>query len=733
MPGSHILSFGPYRLDMEKVRLWCDTQPVRLTPKAFQVLCYIVERPGQLVTKEELFRVVWADTVVGDAALTMCIQEIRKALQDNAKSPQYLETVHRQGFRFIAEVVSSQEEEENQKAKVEEAEQEIEKLESQAEGRRLEAEGPRLVSPPRSWPVRSLLGMGLVLLVGILLTVQYLSRSTLGTRNLELGTQPAPQGLALPDKPSIIVLPFVNLSSDPGQEYFSDGMTEEITAALSRLSSLFVIARTSAFTYKGNGAKVQDISQQMRVRYVLEGSARKTDAQVRIIAQLIDATTGEYLWSERYDRPLTDIFAIQDEIVQKIATTLKLQLPLIEQGYFVGKLTNNPEAYDFYLRGLAYWHHTTREDNLQARQMCEKAIALDPHYAEAYVLLGFTYYMEWIWGWSQDPHTLEQGVVMGQRAVALDDAGHGLLGLLYAQQKQYDLALAESERAIALDPNNAAIYAQRAEVLNVTGKPEEALRAAEHAIRLNPRGSGGQLITLASAYHLLGRCTEAISTLKSLLVRYPDWPSAYPMLSFSYVFQWAFQQNEDSHTLTQALEAAQRAVALNGSYGFAHAALGLSYLFQRQHEQAIAEMEQVVGLAPSDASSYAALALALSYAGKSGEALGMVEEALLRKPSVVDQHLSPIGAAYYFAGKPAEAIAPLQQYLSRYPYMLLTHLTLTAAYSELGQIAEARAAVTEVLRLNPNFSLKVYKQRMPLKDPATLERHIAALRKAGLK
>jgi tetratricopeptide (TPR) repeat protein len=322
---------------------------------------------------------------------------------------------------------------------------------------------------------------------------------------------------------------------------------------------------------------------------------------------------------------------------------------------------------------------------------------------------------------------------MGQQAVALDDAGHGLLGLLYAQQKLYDQALAESERAIALDPNNAGIYSQRAEVLNVTGRPEEALRAAEHALRLNPRGSGGELITLASAYHLLGRCTEAISTLKSLLVRYPDWPSAYPMLSFNYVWQWASQQSQDADTLTQALAAAQRAVALNGSYGFAHAALGYSYLFQQQYEQAIAEMEQAVGLAPSDASSYAVLALVLSHAGKSGEALGMVEEALRRKPSVVDQHLSPIGTAYYLAGKPAEAIAPLQQSLSRYPDRLLTHLTLAAAYSELGQIAEAQAAAAEVLRINPQFSLEVHKQREPIKDPAMLERHIAALRKAGLK
>jgi adenylate cyclase len=205
------------------------------------------------------------------------------------------------------------------------------------------------------------------------------------------------------------------------------------------------------------------------------------------------------------------------------------------------------------------------------------------------------------------------------------------------------------------------------------------------------------------------------------------------MLSVSYVFQWRSQQNQDAQTLTQAMEAAQRAVALNGSYGFAHLAPGYSYLYQRQHDQAIAELEQTIAVDASDANDYAALALALSYAGKSDEALGMVEEALRRKPSVVDVHLSLIGSAYYLAGKPTEAIAPLRQYLSRYPNILTAHLTLTATYSELGQIAEAQAAAAEVLRLNPKFSLEVHKQREPIKDPAMVERHIAALRKAGLK
>ena len=202
--------------------------------------------------------------------------------------------------------------------------------------------------------------MGLVLLVGAITATWYLARSPLSPQHSALST---PTALPLPDKPSIVVLPFDNMSNDPEQGYFSDGITEDITSDLSRIASLFVIARNSAFTYKGKAVKVQDVSREMGVRYVLEGSVRKADNQVRITAQLIDATTGGRLWSERYDRPFKDIFAVQDEIVQKIVTTLKLQLTLQEQGWVVRKHTDNLEAYDSFLRGVELNTRNTKETN----------------------------------------------------------------------------------------------------------------------------------------------------------------------------------------------------------------------------------------------------------------------------------------------------------------------------------------------------------------------------------
>jgi len=220
--------------------------------------------------------------------------------------------------------------------------------------------------------------------------------------------------------------------------------------------------------------------------------------------------------------------------------------------------------------------------------------------------------------------------------------------------------------------------------------------------------------------------------LKEGISRNPNHPGFHLNLALTYVSQWAFQQSADAQTLAQALVAAQRAIALNDS-DLGHMILGYVYLWQKQYEQAIAEMERGTALVPNMASSYALLAETLSRVGRPEEALGMVGRVLHCKPFIVDQHLNFIGAAYYLAERPEEAIAPLKQYLTRYPNILGAHLTLAAVYSELDQAAEARAEAAEVLRINPQFSLEVHRQRVPIKDPAELERQITALRKAGLK
>lgn len=451
------------------------------------------------------------------------------------------------------------------------------------------------------------------------------------------------------------------MSKDSGQEYFSDGLTEVLTGDLSKISSLFVISRNSAFTYKGKAVKVQDVGREMGVRYVLEGSVQKTDQQVRITVQLIDATTGYHVWSQQYDRPLQDLFALQDEIVQKIVTTLKLQLTLQEQGYVVHRRTDNLEVYDAVLRGLEYHYRITPEATAQARQLYEKATALDPQYAEAYAHLGYTYWVEWLLRWSADPQTLERVSKLAQQALALDDSlpmVHSLLGIFYSQKHQYDQALAEGERAIPLDPNYADSYAVQAEVLIFTGRPEETLRRMEQAMRLNPRSPPWYVLWLGLAYQMTGRYAEAIATWKEFLSRSPTAAGPHLLLALAYVEQWAAQQNPDLQTLAQAEAAVQRALALNAFTPFDHANLGVVYLGQKQYEQAIAETERAIASNANLAEMYASLAAALGRIGRAAEAIAMAEQALRRKPYSADQHLGFVGAAYYFAGRPEEVLAP---------------------------------------------------------------------------
>ena len=513
-------------------------------------------------------------------------------------------------------------------------------------------------------------------------------------------------GLPFPNKPSLVVLPFVNMSKDPEQEYFSDGITEDITSDLSRISSLFVIARNSAFTYKGKAVKVQDVSREMGVRYVLEGSVRKADNEVRITAQLIDATTGEQLWSERFDRPFKDIFALQDEIVQKIVTTLRLQLTLQERGWIVRKRTENLEAYDAFLRGMEANSRFTKESNVQARQMFEKAVALDSQYAEAYRWLSATYWLEWNVRWSADPQTLERALALTQQALALDDSlpgAHSSLSFAYGQQQQFDQAVAEGERAIALDPNNADSYAFQANVLSWAGRPKEALRAVGQAMRLNPRYPPWYLFELGLAYRWTGQYAQAIATLKESISRNPNFPPPYVALAESYLWQWVAQQSPDAQTLEAAVATAQRGVALNDSWHFNHINLGYISLYQRQYEQALAEMRRAVALGPNEAWSYAALAETLSWVGWMEDALEAATQALRLKPNFVDDHLAGIGTAYAMAGRYEEALVSLQRYLSRYPNVLPAHLTLAAVYSELGKDAEAVLKLRKSCGSIPSF------------------------------
>jgi len=353
----------------------------------------------------------------------------------------------------------------------------------------------------------------------------------------EVVSEKAP-GLELPDKPSIAVLPFVNIGGEAEQEYFSDGITEEIITTLSKVPHLFIIARNSVFTYKGKSVKVQQVGKELGVRYILEGSVRKAGDRVRITAQLVDTATGGHLWSERYDRDLKDIFALQDEITMKILTAVRVKLTEGEQARLYAKGAVNLDSFMKVLQGVPYFYRFNKEGNIQARQMFEEAIALEPKNAGAYTLLGWTYLME-VWsGLSESPgRSMARAAELAQKALALDDTldlPHSLLGNIYLMSRQYEKAIAEEERAIALNPNGADAHAHLGMTLNYVGRPEEAIALLKKAIRLNPIPPNWYLFSLGDAYRLTEQYEVAIAVYKRVLHRNPDDIRAHTGLTATY-------------------------------------------------------------------------------------------------------------------------------------------------------------------------------------------------------
>ena len=339
-------------------------------------------------------------------------------------------------------------------------------------------------------------------------------------------------------KPVIAVLPFDNMSRDPQQDYFSDGITDDLITDLSRISGLFVIARNTMFTYKGNPVKVQQIARELGASYVLEGSVRKAGNRVRINAQLIDARTGHHLWAERYDRELSDVFALQDEVVRKIVAALSVKLRPSEKEQLSSSAQAHPEAYDLLLRGIEKYRQFSRETIEESREYFERAIALDPTFARAHAALALSYFMPVELGFADDPKaSTREALRIAQDALALDDTVrevYFVLSNIYRLLKRHDDAIAAARRAIALDPNYADGYAVLATNLNYAGKPDEGLAAIKHAMQLNPRHSYFYMWILGHSHYLLGRYEEAAEQFVRVSKSNPHFAAAHKMLAATY-------------------------------------------------------------------------------------------------------------------------------------------------------------------------------------------------------
>ena len=345
----------------------------------------------------------------------------------------------------------------------------------------------------------------------------------------------------LPDKPSIAVLPFTNLSSEKDQEYLCDGLSEEIIDGLAKNDRLFVIARNSSFTYKGKPTKIKLVAEDLGVRYVLEGSIQKAGDRVRITAQLIDALSGHHLFSERYDRQLKDILTLQDEITMKVLTAVQVKLTKGEESQIFAKGTKNLDAYLKVIQARDLKGSTLIKERVEkAIQLCEEAIALDPNYAVAYSVLSTAYFDLVVIGGTDSPReSLRRAIELGKKAVALDESNpfaHACLAFPYMLLKEFDKAISEAKKSISLAPNYAVGYFALGTVLQMAGRPQEAIPVLQRCLRLSPVPVHSRVLgILADSYNALGQYDEAIATYQKALHIYgPDMLITHLGLAAAY-------------------------------------------------------------------------------------------------------------------------------------------------------------------------------------------------------
>jgi len=400
-------------------------------------------------------------------------------------------------------------------------------MESKYAGEVIGEERPK----PKQWRWATV-AIGFIIVVGVLAVWNFYFRPPpIEAASVENMAYP------LPEKPSIAVLPFDNMSDDPDQEFFSDGITEEIITALSKTPKMFVIARNSTFTYKGKPVKVKQVAEELGVRYVLEGSVRKSEDRVRITAQLIDAISGHHLWAERYDRDLKDIFALQDEITMKIVTALQVKLTEGDQARIYAKGTDNLEAYLKAMQAQWYSYLWTKRGNSEAKRLIKEVIAIDPYYAYAYRILGVTHVVDLLIGLSKSPKdSLKKAIASYKKAIALDESlasAYAGMGLVLTMMRKYDEAIRLGKKAIALEPNSADVINLYAVILTYAGKEDEAIPMFRTALRLNPKPPIPYYQGFGHALRTSGQYEEAIALQKKAIEQEPDNDSAYIILATS--------------------------------------------------------------------------------------------------------------------------------------------------------------------------------------------------------
>lgn len=341
-----------------------------------------------------------------------------------------------------------------------------------------------------------------------------------------------------PVKPSIAVLPFANLNNDPDQDYFSDGITNDIITDLSKFSGLAVTASNTSFKYKGQSPDITELGKTLRVKYILEGSVQKAGDQVRINAQLIDTASGNHIWAHRFDRQIEDIFELQDEIIETTVRKLALKVNQSERALAMRKSTGKLEAYDYYLQAYHHHYQRTLDGNIKARQLFQKAIALDPNYAAAYVGLAQVRERAVLFGYTEFPNVvLQEALDLAKKAVHLDDSNasaHGELGYIYLRYGEYNLAKSELQKAIDLNPNDSISYRHMGAVLLYSGLPEESLAWHKKHFEYYPDISSGTYMNIGIAHYLNGDDDRAIDWLEQAATKWPNFLGCHIILASIY-------------------------------------------------------------------------------------------------------------------------------------------------------------------------------------------------------
>lgn len=512
--GQTTFKVGDWRVSADEGVITLGSESVRLEPKVMEVLVYLASRPGDVVTRADLEKKVWHGGLVGYDAVTSTVIKLRKALGDSARQPSFIATVPKRGYQLIAPVTWPETDKQATPATTVQT--------SKAMQRR-----------SALWWVTGSIASALLVLAGLMAGGFWATPSSLLEDSDEATTGQVGERL------SIVVLPFDSLSDDPAQETFADGITEDIITDLSGISSLGVVSSNTAFALKGSQVAGQELATKLKVNYVLEGSIRRDKNFVRINVQLVDARTGLQKWAERYDREVTEVFEVQDEVTSSIVETLAIRLTPREEKRLAQQLTSNLAAYDSFLEGQRLAKMNSQETNVQAQTAYRKAIESDPGYGRAYGALAYTLAYSYRRGWTSSPMlTIDRALELAEEAVNLSNSipqTYWALGYVHLMRKEPELAASAVTKAIEIAPNYADGYALLALIKNGLGEFESAIELIRRGKELNPYYTWDYPYNLGRAYYYLGDIDKAIIALEEARSRNENALPVRLYLAASYV------------------------------------------------------------------------------------------------------------------------------------------------------------------------------------------------------